>query len=158
MSLFGDEMYQWRETYFVLFREADRPKLERVVDALSDGRSEISAVRGDEQGRFESITVKSPEDFSGLDITYVTGDEVTEQVEELLRDLVKQTLTDDDRQKLNFIGECDARFDVFHFEEVQSGSEEEEFLDPGALLLVLERLARLCRGVGIDPQSGSLVS
>lgn len=157
MALFGDDRYQWRETYFVLFREADRPSAEAVKQALRDGRSVISELRADPKGKFESITLKSPEDFSAMDISYVTGEEVTEHVEELLRDLVKQTLNDDDRQKLNRLGECNARFDIFHFEEVQAETDEDEFLDPGALLLVLERLARLCKGVGIDPQSGSLI-
>jgi hypothetical protein len=157
MALFSDDRYQWRETYFVLFREADRPSAEAVKQALRDGRSEISELKADPQGKFESVTVKSPEDFSGMDITYVTGEEVTEQIDELLRELVKQTLNDDDRTKLNTLGECNARFDIFHFEEVQADTDDDEFLDPGALLLVLERLARLCRGVGIDPQSGSLI-
>ena len=35
--------------------------------------------------------------------------------------------------------------------------EEDEFLDPGALLIVLAKLANLCQGVGIDPQSGAVM-
>ena len=155
MSLFGDDRYQWRETYFVYFREQDRPSAQAVADALGD--RELSQLQADGEGRFESISVRSPEDFSAMDIIYVNGEEISEQVEELLRDLVKQTLSEDDRDKLDLIGECDSRFDIFHFEEVQDLVSEEEFLDPGALLLVLERLAHLCRGVGIDPQTGSLI-
>ena len=47
----------------------------------------------------------------------------------------------------------------FHFEQVAgSNHEEEDFLDPGGLLIVLERLAELCRGVSVDPQSGSFMA
>jgi hypothetical protein len=31
MSLFGNGEYQWRETYFVMFRQADRPMANDVV-------------------------------------------------------------------------------------------------------------------------------
>ena len=158
MSLFGNDKYQWRETYFVYFHQTDRPLADDVAAALADGRSELGEVRADTDGGFEAITVRSSEDFSAMDIIYVTGDEIAEQIEEVLRSLIKQTLTEDDQHKMNLIGECDARFDIFHFEEIQAGNEGEEFLDPGALLLVMERLARLCRGVGIDPQSGSLIA
>lgn len=159
MSLFGNDEYQWRETYFVLFREADRPSTQQVSDALSeDPRFEVTQIRGDSEGRFESLTLKSPDDFSAMDITLVTGDEVAEQVEELLRDLIKSTLTDEERDKLDELGDCDCRFDIFHFEQVAPGEpEEEEFLDPGGLLIVMERLAELCNGVSVDPQSGSLM-
>ena len=47
-----------------------------------------------------------------------------------------------------------------HFEEASfvGGDEgDDDPLDPGALLLVMECLAKLCRGVGVDPQSGSLM-
>ena len=51
-----------------------------------------------------------------------------------------------------------ARFDIFHFEQLVPGSdEEEEFLDPGSLLLVLETLASAVDGGGVAPQSGPLV-
>ena len=160
MSLFGNDHYQWRETYFVLFKDADRPQADAVVKLLSeqDDRFAVSDVNADENGRLESLTLRSPEDSSAMDITYVSGEEVLEQTEEILNALSSSTLTPDDRDKMNFIGECDSRFDIFHFEEVSAdGSEEEEILDPGALLLVMEQLAAACHGVGVDPQSGSLM-
>lgn len=159
MSLFSDEQYQWRETYFVLFQDADRPLKAAVAAAFEgDSRIEVTEVRGDEAGLFESLTLRSPDDFSAMDITLVLGDEVKEQVDELLRDLAKTTLNDEERDKLDRLGECNARFDVFHFEQVQwSEGEADEVLDPGGLLIVLERLAGLCNGIGVDPQSGSLM-
>src|SRR5687768_10905169 len=102
MSLFGNEAYQWRETYFVLLRAIDRPTAEQVLACLKHGNEhyQVSDVQADVQGRFESLTLLSPEDFSAMDVTYITGDEVTEQIDELSREIAKSTLTDDDRKKL----------------------------------------------------------
>ncbi len=65
-----------------------------------------------------------------------------------------------ERAKLARLPKCDARFDLLHFEEMTPGSTGDEFdemLDPSALLIVLEALASLTKGVGVDPQSGTLV-
>jgi hypothetical protein len=158
MSLFGNDRYKWRETYFVLFRREDHPTAEAVANSLETGNNKVTNVNGDMEGRFESATVQSSEDFSGMDVTFVAGEEVRDHVKELLNDFAKQTLTSEDEEKLNLLGECDSRFDIFHFEEIDGRAGEEEFLDPGALLLVIEQIAHLCKGVGIDPQSGSLLS
>jgi hypothetical protein len=160
MSLFENDHYQWRETYFVLFRAADRPQADDVVKILGhqDDRFEVTDVNADEAGCLESLTLRSPEDSSAMDITYLTGEEVAEQIEELLRTVAKSTLNAEDRDKLNYLGECDSRFDIFHFEEVSfEGGGEDDILDPGALLLVMEQLAGVCQGIGVDPQSGSLM-
>jgi hypothetical protein len=161
MSLFGNDEFQWRETYFVLFRSPDRPSSEDVVGALTahDRRIQVSDVRQDETGRFESLTLLSPDDFAGMDISYVTGEEVIEQVEEMRAEMVKSTLTPEDRAKLEELTECDARFDIFHFEQVAPLDEggDDDFLDPGALLIVMEKLSLLCNGIGVDPQSGSMM-
>lgn len=160
MSLFGDDSYQWRETYFVMFRVPDRPLLDQVLACLKQGqeRYQVTDPRADAHGRFESATVVSPDDFSGMDITYVTGEEVTDQIEELTREITRSTLTDDDHKKLARLQQCDARLDIYHFENMAGVQDlEEEYLDPGSLIIVLRRLARLCHGVGIDPQSGSLM-
>jgi hypothetical protein len=164
MSLFGNDAYQWRETYFVLLRAVDRPNTEPVLSCLKQGRGhyELLDVTSDEHGRFESLTLLSPEDFSGMDVTYVTGNEVTEQLDELSREIAKSTLTEEDRKKLSRLQQCDARLDIYHFEQIAGSGigaegEEEEFLDPGSLIIVLKRLAKLCHGIGVDPQSGTLM-
>ena len=59
-----------------------------------------------------------------------------------------------DRTKVQ---ECDARFDIFFFEQVTDGTSGDEFLDPGGLLLVMEKLASVCDGIGLDPQSNALM-
>jgi len=162
MSLFENDLYQWRETYFVLFEQSTRPQADAVADALKkqDPHYEITDLVADDEGQFESLTLRSPEDSSAMDVTFVTGEEVTEQRDEMLNTIAKSTLREGDRDKLNFLGECDSRFDIYHFEEasfVGGGEDGDDPLDPGALLLVMDCLARLSRGVGVDPQSGSLM-
>ena len=63
MSLFGDDQFQWRKTYFVMFREGDRPQAKEVVQGLSGGdhRFHVHDVREDAQGRLESLTLTSPD-------------------------------------------------------------------------------------------------
>ncbi len=162
MSLFENDLYQWRETYFVLFHKSTRPQADIVAAAFKqqDSHYDVSNVVANDAGQLESLTLKSPEDSSAMDITFVTGEEVTEQREELLNSLAKSTLGEGDQDKLNFLGDCDSRFDIYHFEEasfVGGGGEEDDPLDPGALLLVMDCLVRICDGVGVDPQSGSLM-
>jgi len=162
MSLFENEQYRWRETYFVLFHEKDRPTLADVQKtlALLGHQYKVIEQRSDEGGFFESLTLISPDDFSAMDITYLAGEEVKEQVGELTEEMENAALTRDEKQKLKQVKSCDARFDVYHFEQVVMGQideDDESYLDPGALLIVLEHLARMCGGVGVDPQSGTLV-
>ena len=107
-------------------------------------------------GELEAITVRSPNDRSAMDITFVQGEEVTNQIEEIQTEFRSITLAGDDMEKLKQISECDARFDIYHFEQCELGGEE-EMLDPGGLLIVLETVARLCDGVGLDPQSQALM-
>ena len=91
-----------------------------------------------------------------MDIVYVQGPEVQEQVAEIFQDFKTVTVTGEDRKKLEVLTKSDARFDIFHFGEVVTGSDDDEILDPGGLLLVLERLAELTQGVSFDPQSQDL--
>lgn len=164
MSLFEDDRYAWRETYFVLFPESTRPTAKQVEAALRKvgDEIEISNLRADQDGRLEMLTLTSPDDYAAMDISYVSGEEVREQVVELTTEMQDGPLTAEEKQKLKRLRDCDARFDVYHFEQVvidapRLEGDEEEFLDPGALLIVLDHLAEACQGVGVDPQSGSFV-
>lgn len=149
--------YQWRETYFVFFEAAKRPTLQRVQQALAklNGRFDFENQAADADGGFESLTVHSREDYSALEISYEIGAEVRHQAAGLIQELTGPACAREDKQRLQLLGQCDARLDVMHFE--QMSADEDEMFDPGALLLVLEALARLTGGVGIDPQSGALV-
>ena len=157
MSLFEDSRYQYRETIFVLFESKNRPTAAAFQEALKDlgNRYEVSNLQQDENTMFESLTLKAPYDRAAMDITYVEGEDVTGQIEELNEDLRNATLTGMEIQKLTKLGDCNARFDIYHFEEFLENDEDE--LDPGSLLIVQENLAKLTDGIGIDPQSGSLM-
>ena len=163
MSLFGDDRYRWRETYFVLFRESHRPDAQAITDALEElkGGYQVTEVHTDENEEFEALTVISPSDFCAMDISYVDGEEVAEQVVELKQELKRSAVTKREQTQLQELSACNARFDIFHFERVALGNtgdeDEDECLDPGTLLLVLKRLAKLCHGITVDPQSGILM-
>jgi hypothetical protein len=163
MSMFEDSHYRWRETYFVLFDAKKRPSVERVkkiIESLKD-HFELVNLRGDTEHRFESLSVLAPDDFAALDICFIGGDEVREQAAQLVEEMKVGALEPGDRQKLKQISHSDGRFDVLHFEQLaERGDEgdEDELLDPSAVLLVLDALARLTGGVAVDPQSGTILS
>ncbi len=160
MSTFENHDYKWRETYIVLFQSEHRPTLKQVQQRLADinSRYELVNPESDERGKFQSITLRSPQDFAAMDICYDTGEEVVEQVAEMQNEL-KGAVAADDRPKLAKLASCDAKFDVLHFEQVTGDAvdEEDEMLDPSALLGVLDVLAELTHGISIDPQSGSFM-
>lgn len=157
MSLFEDENYTYRDTFFIHFDSASRPTGEAVQRCIAkiDDKYEIENLR-ENDGKFESITIRSPHDSSAMDIIFVQGDEVTEQVEELVSEFRDMTLTGDELSKLKSLKSSSARFDIFHFEQ-KSAFGGEDMLDPGGLFLVMEKLAAICDGVGIDPQSRTLL-
>jgi len=159
MSTFEDDRYRWRETYFVLFPASRRPTLkvvEKKLAALSN-RYSLENPGGDANGKFESLTLISPDDFAALDVCFTSGVEVLEHAEEMFQEL-SATVEPGQRALLKRIKGYDGRFDVLHFEQVtDSADEDDELLDPGALLAVLEELARITDGVAVDPQSGIIL-
>ncbi|MCE9528586.1 MAG: hypothetical protein K8R36_21285 [Planctomycetales bacterium] len=161
MSLFADSRYQWRETYFVLFDREHRPLAADVQKSLSEiGKLELQEVQGDADGLLDSLTILSHADAAGMDITFVTGEEVKEQIVELKKEWKGQKFAPDELTKVQRALAANARFDIYHFEEIGDSfmdNEEDEILDPATLLLVLARLARLCHGVGVDPQAGAVL-
>ena len=163
MSLFENELYRWRETYFVLFDAANRPTAKQVIDTLQEvnERYQIGDARQDEAGRLEALTILSPDDNAAMDISYVTGEEVQEHTHELVEEM-SGLVSKKELARLKKLPEFDARLDVFHFEQLSfegpgDDEEMEEFMDPGSLLIVLEKLARLTSGIGVDQESGSLI-
>lgn len=160
MSLFEDTAYQYRDTFFVLFRKSHRPSAERLRRAFAQlgSRYQVQNVCESADG-VESLTVKSPYDYSAMDIVYVEGEEVKGHVKQLLDEFRGITLIGDEAQKIQELKNCDARFDIFHFEhsaDGNAGEDDEDQLDPGGLLLVIEKLSELSQGTGVDPQSMSL--
>jgi hypothetical protein len=163
MSLFADNRYQWRETYFVLFQQKHRPAVDDVKKALADlgARISLAHLQPTKDGLLESMTVLSHADAAGMDITFVSGDEVQEQLGELKEEWQQRKLDPQEKLRLSQLLQSDARYDVFHFEELSDMLADEDDdgpLDPGTLLLVLSRLAQLCHGLSLDPQSGELLT
>ena len=164
MSTFEDGRFRWRETYFVLFPAEKRPTLKAMQKTLAaiNKNYVLSHPSADAQGRFESITLISPEDYAALDICFTSGQEVTEQLEALAED-IEESVEPSQRAALIRLRQYDGRFDVLHFEQISDlpdnevEEEADELLDPGALLAVLGELARLTGGAAVDPQSGTLL-
>jgi len=156
--------FQWRETYFLLFPSDRRPTLTQVDTALSrtDERCQLKNREADDAGYFESVLVVAPDNQAALEISYETGDAVTEQSLELAKQLKDELDTD----RLKILMQADARLDIMHFERVESSADNEwgesdddfpELLDPTCLLLSVEALAELTGGVPVDPASGSVL-
>ena len=163
MSMFDNENYRWRETYFVFFDSSKCPSLEKLqatLRGLSDG-FELANVATDPDGRFESMTILAPDSYAAIDISIVSGEEVAEQAETFVKDMKALISDQAEMKKLQRLTELDMRLDLMHFEQVvdTDGLEDDldEMLDPGALLLVMDALVALCDGVGVDPQSGSIM-
>lgn len=162
MSLFADSRYRWRETYFVLFKAANLPSFEAIGEMLRElgPEYESAPVCADGEGNFESVMIRAPQDFAAMDVTCVVGEDVSEQVDELEHELTKAALGDEAESRLEKLRECDARFEVYHFEQLPEAGEDVDdddgFLDPGSLINILRQLAVLSKGIGIDPQTGLL--
>jgi hypothetical protein len=161
----NDEQLEWRDTYFVLFKQSDRPTLTQVESAITETsrRLKLENLEADEDGMFESLLVQAPQDNAALEISYETGEAVIEQSAELAKQL-KDELGPKQLQKML---KADARLDVMLFERVgagsfESGDDEDDWetgsLDPSSLLNVVEALAKLTGGLPIDPASGAILS
>ncbi len=161
----NDEQLEWRDTYFVLFQQANRPTLTQVEAAITEAsrRLKLENLEADEDGMFESVLVQAPQDNAALEISYERGDAVIEQS----ADLAKQLKGELGPKQLQQMLKSDARLDVMLFERVRGedfGSDEEDdewesgSLDPSSLLNVVEALAKLTRGLPIDPASGAVLS
>ena len=72
------EQLEWRDTYYVLFQQSDRPTLTQVEAAITDSskRLKLENLEADEDGMFESVLVQAPEDNAALEISYERGLEV----------------------------------------------------------------------------------
>jgi hypothetical protein len=179
----------WLETYFIMFPHQRRPTLAQVEHALLEANPHLvlQNLAADDDGRFASLLVQSPEDHAAVEVSYETGEAVIEQSLEWAKALQKQLTP----TQLQHLVAADARLDVAHFERVQSAGaaprpeaptlhkpdfddeafdddfdpgdddfDEEaalEIFDPTCLLTVVESLTRLTHGLAIDPAAGEVV-
>ncbi|MCR9116134.1 MAG: hypothetical protein NXI22_04195 [bacterium] len=155
MSLFEQaDKYQWRDTWFVWLSSGNRPTAAAVEAALADdnGRHTVENVLADEDGIFESLTIFAAHDGAAMDISVLHGEDIAEAAVDFASEAAADD--EDEEEQIRKLMLCDARFEVYHFEEIAEAGADS--IDPGALLIVLETLAELCDGVATDPQSGSL--
>jgi hypothetical protein len=179
----------WLETYFIMFPHQRRPTLTQVEHALAEANPHLvlQNLAADDDGRFASLLVQSPEDHAAVEVSYETGEAVIEQNLEWAKQLQKQLSP----TQLQHLVAADARLDVAHFERVQSAGsaprsepptlhkadfEDDEFdddfdpgdddfdeeaaleiFDPTCLLTVVDSLTKLTRGLAIDPAAGEVV-
>jgi len=155
----GGEIH-WRETYFILFSEGNRPKLadaESAIREISD-RFEISHRSADENELLESIAVQAPEDNAAIEVTFESGEAVTEQASELAKQLREEA----DGDQLQLLLKANARLDVMHFEMTADDDDfdedtMDEMFDPGSLLMVVDTLVTMTGGIAIDPATGGIL-
>jgi len=160
MSLFENASYEWRETYFVFCNATQPPSSEDIGELIAElgAGYEASEVRTDDEGNFESVTIFCHADSAAMDITYLAGDDVASTMQELPDELHSKERPAEEKQQIRRILTSDARYDIYHFEDTAGKEDLEEMpLDPGALLLVINRIAEKYNGVAIDPQSGELI-
>ncbi len=159
MSLFENPQYEYTDTFFVFFNRENLPAAKLLETSIGGLGSRYQPQNLSlKEDRFESLTVLSPIDYSAVDIVLDLNVEVESQIEEIDSEFRAMTLSGDDREKLSLLKKCDARFDLFHFEQLVSGNDDPDaFIDPGGLLIVLEKLRDLCSGIGVDPQSQMLL-
>jgi hypothetical protein len=159
----NDDQLEWRDTYFILFRQSDRPTLTQVKAAITKAsrRLKLENLEADENGMFTSALVQAPQDNAALEISYESGDTVIEQTTEL----AKQLKGDLAANQLARMLHADARLDVMLFERVRGdtfGEDDDDWetdsLDPACLLSVLAALTKLTDGLPIDPASGEILS
>ena len=125
----SDELH-WRETYFILFPQKQRPTLTQVESALSEAsdRLQLENLEADDDGYFASLLVESPQDHAAVEISYESGDTVVQQNLEWAKDLQKQLPA----EELKRLMTADARLDVAHFERLTPGGAARAVRDPDA--------------------------
>lgn len=118
MTLFNDDRYEWRETYFVYFESAHRPKLPVVRRALKDYAPFFNLLnyKAEPDGNLVAMTIASYEDHAALEIIYREGKEVLSEIQQYAGSLADEA-TDEERSKLQKIIRCKTRLDVHHFEQ-----------------------------------------
>ena len=116
-------------------------------------------MRRNESGLLEAVTMISQNDYAGLDISYIDGEDVSDQIEEFFSLIDIDDLMPGEDELVARLPLCNARFDILHFENIAGamGEEDLDFMDPGAMLIVAQQLATVVDGIAIDPNSGTFI-
>jgi len=125
MSLYDDDRYTWRETYFVLFDDLRRrPLLDELRRELQlYGKTlKILAGQANGEGRLRQLTVASYEDHSALEIIFRQGAKVAAETDSLLR-ILEKGCTPKERERLRLVKQWSTKLDVLHFEQTAGTAE-----------------------------------
>ncbi|MDR2641777.1 MAG: hypothetical protein LBC74_03170 [Planctomycetaceae bacterium] len=119
MTLFDDERYAWRETYFVLFEPMMRP---RFIDVRRNfdihvGCFSVLDKKIGKDDTMESITIASYEDHAAIEVVYSEGEVVLTESETLFVTISKDCPSRE-RELLRRAKKFAARYSVLHFEQV----------------------------------------
>ena len=109
----ADELH-WRETYFIVFTQQQRPTIEAVEHVLGDAskRFRLKNLSADDQGLFQSVLVESDDDHAAVEVSYEIGESVIEQNLEFAKQMQDHVPADQLQQLML----ADARLEVAHFE------------------------------------------
>ena len=118
MTLFEDNRYDWRETYFVYFESSHRPKLSEVRHALQTHAPffDVLDSRAEPNGNLSAITIASYENHAALEVIYREGQDILIEAQHCARSL-KKGANEKELAQLQKIAQCKRRFDVHHFEQ-----------------------------------------
>ncbi|MCL2005292.1 MAG: hypothetical protein FWG73_03920 [Planctomycetaceae bacterium] len=118
MTLFDDDRYDWRETYFVYFESVHRPKLADVRRALKTSAPflEILDIKAEPTGDITAMTIASYEDHAALEIVYREGNDILAEAKHLAYTF-KASATPQELLQLKKVFQCRTRLDVHHFEQ-----------------------------------------
>ena len=118
MTLFDDNRYDWRETYFVYFESSYRPKLPDVRRALKDYAPffNILGSQADSDGNLVEMTIASYEDHAALEIVFREGNDIMSEARHFAVTLEKDASATE-RSQLQRIVQYTMRFDIHHFEQ-----------------------------------------
>ena len=118
MTLFEDNRYDWRETYFIYFESSHRPKLPEIRRALHIYAPFFCILdsKAEPDGNLVAMTIASYEDHAALEIIYREGNDISAEVRHLVHTL-KQEATSKELAQLQKIIQCRARLDIHHFEQ-----------------------------------------
>ena len=118
MTLFDDNRYDWRETYFVYFESSRRPKLPEIRQALKTHAPFLNILdsKSDVNENLVAMTIASYEDHAALEITYREGGDVLAEAKHLYHTL-KKGASRKELSQLKKIVQWQTRFDIHHFEQ-----------------------------------------
>lgn len=156
VSLFEDQRFEYCDTFFIFFEEDRRPGTTAFTNQIADLSNRCIVDRvGDKEEFLETATLRFPADCSAMDLVFVRDEDIATQIDQIQAELRLMTATEESRKKILKMSSCNARYDIFHFEQSDGG--KHDFHDPGGLLTLIQRVCSLCDGVGYDPQSQAVL-